>query len=72
MEICQGLGLALAVGIGGPVAALFIAMMGSLNAGIEGPHHRDEEGGDRPADPDGESQPQALADLHEYVHAGAG
>jgi hypothetical protein len=34
MEICQGLGLALAVGIGGPVAALFIAMMGSLNAGI--------------------------------------
>ena len=34
MEICQGLGLALAVGIGGPIAALFIAMMGSLSAGI--------------------------------------
>ena len=34
MEICQGLGLALAVGIGGPIAALFIAMMGSLDAGI--------------------------------------
>ena len=33
MEICQGLGLALAVGIGGPIAALFIAMMGSLDAG---------------------------------------
>jgi len=26
MEICQGLGLALAVGIGGPIAALFIAV----------------------------------------------
>jgi len=34
MEICQGLGLALAVGIGGPIAALFISMMGSLDAGI--------------------------------------
>ncbi len=34
MAICQGLGLALAVGIGGPLAALFIAMMGSLDAGI--------------------------------------
>jgi hypothetical protein len=34
MEICQGLGLALAVGIGGPIAALVIAMMGSLDAGI--------------------------------------
>ena len=35
MEICQGLGLALAVGIGGPIAALFISMMGSLEAGID-------------------------------------
>ena len=34
LAICQGLGLALAVGIGGPLAALFIAMMGSLDAGI--------------------------------------
>ena len=33
-RICQGLGLALAVGIGGPIAALFISMMGSLDAGI--------------------------------------
>jgi hypothetical protein len=35
LEICQGLGLALAVGIGGPIAALFIAMMGSMSAGID-------------------------------------
>jgi len=34
MAICQGLGLALAVGIGGPLAALFISMMASLDAGI--------------------------------------
>ena len=35
MAICQGLGLALAIGIGGPIAALFISMMGSLDAGID-------------------------------------
>jgi hypothetical protein len=34
MAICQGLGLALAIGIGGPLAALFVSMMGSLDAGI--------------------------------------
>lgn len=34
MAICQGLGLALAVGIGGPLAALFISMMASIGAGI--------------------------------------
>ena len=34
MAICQGLGLALAVGIGGPIAALFIAMMAALGSGI--------------------------------------
>ena len=34
MAICQGLGLALAVGIGGPLAALFIAMMAALGSGI--------------------------------------
>ena len=34
MAICQGLGLALAVGIGGPLAALFVAMMAALHAGI--------------------------------------
>lgn len=34
MAICQGLGVALAVGIGGPLAALFISMMASLDAGL--------------------------------------
>jgi hypothetical protein len=34
MAICQGLGLALAVGIGGPLAALFISMMAALGSGI--------------------------------------
>lgn len=34
MAICQGLGLALAVGIGGPIAALFIAMMAAIGSGI--------------------------------------
>lgn len=34
LAICQGLGLALAVGIGGPIAALFAAMMGSLKVGF--------------------------------------
>lgn len=34
MAICQGLGLALAVGIGGPLTALFIAMMAALDSGI--------------------------------------
>ena len=34
MAICQGLGLALAVGIGGPLAALFIAAMAALGSGI--------------------------------------
>jgi hypothetical protein len=35
MAICQGLGLAIAIGIGGAIAALFVSMMGSLAAGIE-------------------------------------
>lgn len=34
LAICQGLGLALAVGVGGPLAALFIAMMAALESGI--------------------------------------
>jgi len=33
--ICQGLGLALAIGIGGALAALFVSMMGTLEAGID-------------------------------------
>ncbi len=40
LAICQGLGLALAVGIGGPIAALFAAMMGSLKVGFN-PEHTD-------------------------------
>lgn len=35
LAICQGLGLALAIGIGGAIAALFVSMMGSLEAGID-------------------------------------
>jgi len=35
LAICQGLGLALAIGIGGALAALFVSMMGSLEAGID-------------------------------------
>jgi hypothetical protein len=35
MAFCQGLGLAIAIGIGGAIAALFISMMGSLAAGID-------------------------------------
>lgn len=35
LAICQGLGLALAIGIGGAIAALFVSMMGSLAAGID-------------------------------------
>jgi hypothetical protein len=34
MAICQGLGLALAVGVGGPLAALFISMMAAIGSGI--------------------------------------
>lgn len=34
LAICQGLGLALAIGIGGALAALFVSVMGSLEAGI--------------------------------------
>lgn len=34
MAICQGLGLALAVGIGGPLVGLFVAAMGALEAGF--------------------------------------
>ena len=34
LAICQGLGLALAIGIGGPVAALYASMMGALEAGF--------------------------------------
>lgn len=35
LAICQGLGLALAIGIGGALAALFTATMASLEAGID-------------------------------------
>ena len=35
LAICQGLGLAIAIGIGGAVAALFASLMGSLEAGFE-------------------------------------
>lgn len=35
LAICQGLGLALAIGVGGPVAALFTSMMGSFKAGFD-------------------------------------
>jgi hypothetical protein len=34
LAICQGLGLALAIGIGGPIAALFASMMGSIQVGF--------------------------------------
>jgi len=34
LAICQGLGLALAIGIGGPIAALYASMMGALQAGF--------------------------------------
>jgi len=40
LAICQGLGLALAIGIGGPIAALFASMMGSLKIGFN-PEHTD-------------------------------
>lgn len=35
LAICQAAGLGLAVGIGGPLAALFIVVMASLEAGID-------------------------------------
>lgn len=35
LAICQGLGLALAIGIGGALAALFASTMGSLEAGFD-------------------------------------
>jgi len=35
LAICQGLGLALAIGIGGALAALFVSMMSSFEAGID-------------------------------------
>lgn len=35
LAICQAAGLALAVGIGGPLAALFIVVMASLETGID-------------------------------------
>ena len=35
LAICQAIGLALAVGVGGPIAALFITAMAGLNAGID-------------------------------------
>lgn len=35
MAICQGLGLALAVGIGGPLAGLFVAAMAAMAAGMD-------------------------------------
>lgn len=35
LAICQAIGLALAVGVGGPPAALFIAAMAKIHAGID-------------------------------------
>src|SRR5688572_26995853 len=35
LAICQAIGLALAVGVGGPLVALFIAVMASVEAGID-------------------------------------
>src|ERR687898_554021 len=35
LAICQGLGLALAIGIGGALVALFAAVMASFAAGID-------------------------------------
>ena len=35
LAFCQGLGLAIAIGIGGAIAALFVSMMGSLAAGFD-------------------------------------
>ena len=35
MAFSQGLGLALAIGIGGAIAALFVSMMAALAAGID-------------------------------------
>lgn len=35
MAICQGLGLALAVGIGGPLVGLFVGAMAALEAGMD-------------------------------------
>ncbi len=35
LAICQGLGLALAIGIGGPIAALFASMMASAEVGFD-------------------------------------
>jgi hypothetical protein len=35
LAICQGLGVALAIGVGGPLTALFVAVMASLPAGID-------------------------------------
>lgn len=35
LAICQAIGLGLAVGIGGPLAALFVAVMASLEVGID-------------------------------------
>jgi len=35
LAICQAIGLALAVGVGGPIAALFITAMAGLHAGID-------------------------------------
>ncbi len=35
LAICQAIGLAVAVGVGGPLAALFISVMASLHAGID-------------------------------------
>jgi len=35
LAICQGLGLALAIGIGGALVALFVAAMASLEAGMD-------------------------------------
>jgi hypothetical protein len=35
LAICQAIGIGLAVGIGGPLAALFVAVMASVEAGID-------------------------------------
>ena len=41
-----------------------------VDPGLERGHHRDEQRGERTADPDREREAEALADLHEDVHAG--
>jgi hypothetical protein len=39
-----------------------------MDPAAERRHHRDEQRRQRPADADGEGQPEPLADRHEQVH----